>query len=113
MLELYQYEECPYCQIVRRKLTELGLDYICRNAPWGRPDKDHVLQALSGDTKVPFLVDPDEGVYLADPREILRYLDEEYGPRVRRRLATLEAARRGGTAAADTEEEAQILTRDT
>jgi glutaredoxin 3 len=85
MLELYQYEECPYCQVVRRKLSELGLDYLCRNAPWGRPDKDRVLRAISGNTKVPYLVDPDEGVYLADPMEIVGYLEERYGPQVRER----------------------------
>jgi glutathione S-transferase len=87
MLELYQYEECPYCRIVRQKLTELGLDYICRNAPWGRPDKDRVLIALSGDTKVPFLVDPDEGIFMSNPMEIVEYLEQRYGPQVRERLA--------------------------
>jgi glutathione S-transferase len=86
MLELYQYEECPACRIVRQKLSELGLDYLCRNAPWGRPDKDRVLLAISGDTRVPFLVDSDEGVYLANPMEIVEYLEERYGPRVRERL---------------------------
>ncbi len=79
MLELYQYEECPFCQVVREKLTELGLDYICRNAPPGRPDKDRPLIALSGDTKVPFLVDPDAGVYLFGPHKIIAYLEDKYG----------------------------------
>jgi glutathione S-transferase len=79
MLELYQYEECPFCRVVREKLTELGLDYICRNAPPGRPDKDRPLIALSGDTKVPFLVDPDNDTYLFGPHKILAYLDERYG----------------------------------
>jgi len=86
MLELYQYEECPACRIVRKKLSELGLDYLCRNAPWGRPDKDRVLLAISGDTRVPFLVDPDEGIYLANPMEIVEYLEERYGPRAGERL---------------------------
>jgi glutathione S-transferase len=79
MLELYQYESCPYCQVVRRKLSELAVDYICRNAPPGRPDKDKPLIALSGDRKVPFLVNPDEGVYLSDTGAILKYLDERFG----------------------------------
>jgi glutathione S-transferase len=93
MLELYQYEECPYCQVVRRKLSELGLDYLCRNAPWGRPDKDRPLLALSGQTKVPFLIDADEGVYLGDTGEIVRYLEERYGASLReRRRTSLEAA---------------------
>jgi glutathione S-transferase len=83
MLELYQYESCPFCRPVRQKLTELGLDYICRNAPPGRPDKDKPLIALSGSKKVPFLVDPDRGVYLGNLDAILNYLDETYGPDAR------------------------------
>lgn len=88
MLELYQYEDCPFCRIVRKKLTELGLDYICRNAPFGRPDKDKVLVAISGDTKVPYLVNPDEGVFLGDSQEIVDYLEERFGPQVRERSAS-------------------------
>ena len=79
MLELYQYESCPFCQPVRAKLSELGLDYLCRNAPPGRPDKDQPLIALSGDTKVPFLADPDRGVYLSGREAILAYLEQMYG----------------------------------
>jgi glutathione S-transferase len=79
MLELYQYEECPFCRVVREKLTELALDYICRNAPPGRPDKDRPLIAISGGTKVPFLVDADAGVYLFGPQKIIAYLEDKYG----------------------------------
>jgi glutathione S-transferase len=67
--------------VVREKLTELGLDYICRNAPPGRSDKDKPLVALSGDTKVPFLVDPDAGAYLFGPQRIIAYLEERYSLR--------------------------------
>lgn len=79
MLELYQYEQCPMCRSVRLKLTEYGLDFICRNSPPGRPDKDKPLIALSGDTKVPFLVDPNNGIFLSGEYRILQYLDETYG----------------------------------
>jgi glutathione S-transferase len=79
MLELYQYESCPFCRPVRQRLSELALDFICRNAPPGHPEKDKPLIALSGDRKVPFLVDADAGVYLFGPEAILAYLDEKYG----------------------------------
>jgi glutathione S-transferase len=92
MLELYQYEECPFCRVVREKLTELALDYICRNAPPGRPDKDRPLIALSGGTKVPFLVDADAHVYLFGPHEIIAYLEERYGDKVE----GVQAFRRSG-----------------
>lgn len=79
MLELYQYEQCPYCRTVRLKLTELGLDFICRNSPPGRPDKDKPLIALSGDTKVPFLADPDNSAYIKGHDAIVDYLEATYG----------------------------------
>lgn len=31
MLELYQAEECPYSETVRKKLTHPGLSYIAHN----------------------------------------------------------------------------------
>ena len=79
LLELYQFESCPFCQTVREKLSDLGLDYICRNAPPHRTDKDKVLIAISGDRKVPVLVDPDRGVYLFETNAIMAWLEEEYG----------------------------------
>ncbi|MFB6265986.1 MAG: glutaredoxin domain-containing protein, partial [Candidatus Nanohaloarchaea archaeon] len=30
-LELYQFEQCPYCRKVREKLTELGLSFTAHN----------------------------------------------------------------------------------
>ncbi|MHB0997882.1 MAG: glutathione S-transferase N-terminal domain-containing protein [Armatimonadota bacterium] len=84
MLELYQYEQCPFCRTVRSKLTELGLDYICRNSPPGRQDKDKPLIALSGDSVVPYLVDPDKGVYLKGDQKIIQYLEDNYGRSARR-----------------------------
>jgi glutathione S-transferase len=84
VLELYQFETCPYCVTVREKLSDLGLDYICRNAPPNRPDKDKVLLAISGDVKVPFLVHPDRGVYLSGTLAIVAWLEDTYGTGARK-----------------------------
>ena len=37
-ITLYQFEECPYCEKVRRKLKELNLDYTKINAAKARED---------------------------------------------------------------------------
>ncbi|MCG3117743.1 MAG: glutathione S-transferase N-terminal domain-containing protein [Candidatus Manganitrophus sp. SA1] len=78
MLELYQFEECPYCQIVRTRLTDLGIDYLIRNEPRDKQKRER-LQRISDQKGVPTLVDPERGVVIPDDDEkIIRYLEEQY-----------------------------------
>lgn len=78
MLELYQLEECPYCTKVRKKLSELGIDYILRNVPEDN-DKRTYLKRLSGQDSVPTLIDSDTQRILAgDDQPIIQYLEEQY-----------------------------------
>lgn len=77
MLELYQFEQCPYCSKVRAKMTELELDYIIRNVPSGSA-KRAFLEELGGKQQVPFLVDQDRGVRMYESDDIIRYLEEHY-----------------------------------
>ncbi|MDD3150877.1 MAG: glutathione S-transferase N-terminal domain-containing protein [Candidatus Gastranaerophilales bacterium] len=78
MLELYQFEQCPYCKRVREKLTELDLDYICRNVRHGTEKRD-ILMTLGGQDQVPFLMDLDKGIMMYESAEIVDYLDKNYG----------------------------------
>ena len=80
MLELYQFEQCPYCKKVREKLTELDLDYICRNVPKGSETRE-LLVDLGGQEQVPFLVDTNGGevVKMYESDDIVDYLEENYG----------------------------------
>ncbi len=80
MLELFQFEQCPYCQKVREKLTELDLDYICRNVPKGS-DTRELLKKLGGQEQVPFLVDTgsSEVTMMYESDDIVEYLEENYG----------------------------------
>ena len=78
MLELYQFEQCPYCKKVREKLTELNLDYIYRNVQTGTR-KRGILITLGGKDQVPFLVDQDKEVYMYESEKIIEYLDKTYG----------------------------------
>ncbi|PIW37205.1 MAG: hypothetical protein COW24_01525 [Candidatus Kerfeldbacteria bacterium CG15_BIG_FIL_POST_REV_8_21_14_020_45_12] len=77
MLELYQYEGCPFCAKVRAVLSELELDYIIRNVPKGST-KRHFLQTLGGKQQVPFLVDQDNNTTLYESDDIISYLRLEY-----------------------------------
>ncbi len=80
MLELYQFEECPHSQKVRQRLSDWAIDYILRNVPKDL-EKRTQLMKVSGQAKVPTLVDSDrERVLAGDENEILSYLIEVYKP---------------------------------
>lgn len=78
-LELYELEGCPYCAKVTQKLDELGLDYESHMVPASHADREQV-EAVSGQTGVPVLVDHDHGVEgMAESDDIVAYLEETYG----------------------------------
>ena len=82
MLELYQFESCPYCVTVRRRMTELGLSFVAHN-PRRNPDRMREMLSLGGKDQVPFLVDRDEDgevqAALYESEAIKAYLTEHYG----------------------------------
>lgn len=73
---LYQAEWCPYCARVRKKLTDLLLDYRNVNVPRDHGRRDEVRE-VSGQTSIPVLVDGE--VVLDDDDDIIPYLEEKYG----------------------------------
>ncbi len=73
---LYQAEWCAYCARVRKKLTDLLLDYKNVNVPPSHAERGEV-KAVSGQTSIPVLVDGD--VVLDDDDDIIPYLDKKYG----------------------------------
>ncbi len=75
MMKLYQFESCPYCQMVRSLMSELELTYININVPRDRSQRHEVMR-VSGQPTVPVLVDGD--VVLDDEEKILPYLREKY-----------------------------------
>ena len=78
MLELYQFEECPYCARVRAKMTDLGISYIIHNVPRDRSMRDD-LEKVSGQRFVPVLVDKEHDVMIADDDEkIIQHLERTY-----------------------------------
>lgn len=77
MHELYQTEWCPYSHRVRQKLTELGLDFIGRQVPPSRSQREAMREAVGGDT-IPVLVLDDGTVLDRDADEIVAELERRY-----------------------------------
>lgn len=84
MLELFQAEDCPYCQKVRTTLTELGVSYVIHNPRTATKDDTRneqtqdELVALGGKDQLPFLVDHARGITLYESGDIIEYLEQHY-----------------------------------
>lgn len=83
MLELYQAEDCPYCEKVREKLMELGISYVNHNPRTASGDIRNQqtleeMKQIGGEDQVPFLVDHRRGERLYESDAIDEYLDEYY-----------------------------------
>ncbi|MFB6202974.1 MAG: glutathione S-transferase N-terminal domain-containing protein [Candidatus Nanohaloarchaea archaeon] len=77
LIELYQFESCPYCSKVRKKLTQMQIDFIARQVePNGRREE---VKELTGETQVPALKDPNTGKVMNESDDIIEYLEEQYG----------------------------------
>jgi len=100
LLELYDFEACPYCRLVREAMSEMDLDALVRPCPKNgkrfRPD----VRRLGGKLQFPFLVDPNTGQTLYESADIIEYLARTYeapatgtrGPRRSLRVLTAQAA---------------------
>jgi glutathione S-transferase len=80
-LELYEFEACPYCRLVREALTELDLDAMIYPTPHGGKRFRPKVAKLGGKQQFPFLVDPNSGESLFESADIIDYLYRLYGRR--------------------------------
>jgi len=80
-LELYEFEGCPYCRLVREGLTELDLDVIVYPCPKRGTRFRPKVTKMGGKAQFPFLVDPNTGERMYESLDILAYLYEIYGQR--------------------------------
>ncbi len=88
LLELYDFEGCPYCRKVREALSILDLGALIRPCPRGGSRFREELIRRGGKAQLPYLVDPNSGVEMYESAEITRYLFRRYGDgRVPRALA--------------------------
>ena len=79
LLELYEFEACPYCRLVREALTELDLDARIFPCPRGGRRFRPRVATLGGKTQFPYLVDPNTDRALYESDAIIGYLYSEYG----------------------------------
>ena len=80
-LQLYEFEACPFCRLVREALTELDLDALVYPSPHGgRRFRPKVAQ-LGGKQQFPFLVDPNTSESMYESGDIIAYLYRTYGGR--------------------------------
>ncbi len=73
MIKLYQYEMCPYCEKVRRKLDEMGIEY--EKVEVNPAHKPKEVTSTGGTVPV---ID-DNGMVMNESSDIIEYLVEKYG----------------------------------
>lgn len=79
LLELYEFEACPYCRKAREAMSALRLDYLARPCPKnGRHYRPRVEQ-LGGKRMYPYLIDANTGTGMYESDDIVAYLYRCYG----------------------------------
>ena len=74
---LYQFEECPWCEKVRQKLKELGLQYKKINMIHDRenPERKELFEK-SGVPTVPVI--NIDGKFIGDSAKIIEFLEKNF-----------------------------------
>jgi glutathione S-transferase len=80
-LQLYEFEACPYCRLVREALTELDLDALIYPTPHGGRRFRPKVAKLGGKQQFPYLVDPNAGQSMYESDAIIVHLYRRYGGR--------------------------------
>jgi len=79
LLELYEFEACPFCRKVREMLSVLDLDAMVYPCPRDGTRFRPKAKELGGRAMFPYLVDPNTGTALYESDDINRYLAKTYG----------------------------------
>jgi glutathione S-transferase len=78
-LELYEFENCPFCRKVREALTMLDLEAMIYPCPRDGKRFRPVVEKTGGKLQFPYLVDPNEGVAMYESDDIVDHLYKTYG----------------------------------
>jgi glutaredoxin 3 len=77
-VQFYALDGCPFCAKVRTTLDDLGVEYETHSVPSSHAERTEV-EEISGQTEVPMIVDPDNGVEgMHESDDIVEYLNETY-----------------------------------
>lgn len=79
MLQLYEYEACPFCRMVREALTELDLDAVILPCPRGGTRFRPQAERLGGRQQFPLLIDDNGNHVIYESADIIRHLRSTYG----------------------------------
>jgi glutathione S-transferase len=79
LLELYEFEACPYCRKVREALSTLDLDAKIFPCPSRGTRFRPEAERIGGKNQYPLLIDPNTGRQLYESRTIVTYLYATYG----------------------------------
>jgi len=79
MLEVYEFEACPFCRKVREVLTHLDLEAVIYPCPKNGPTYRKKVGEEGGKAQFPFLVDPNKEQKMYESDDIIRYLFANYG----------------------------------
>lgn len=79
LLELYEFETCPFCRKVREALCGFDLDAIVYPCPRAGQRYRPLAIEKSGKSQFPYLVDPNTGKAMLESEDIIRYLSTTYG----------------------------------
>lgn len=76
-LTLYELDGCPWCIKVKEKLDDLDLEY---ESVWVEAlhSKRNEVKRVSGQRRVPVLVDDERGVTMPESANINAYLEATY-----------------------------------
>jgi len=73
LLELYEFEACPFCRKAREAFTALDLEVLVYPCPKGGE------RFRPGKKMFPYLVDPNTNTSMYESMDIARYLAKTYG----------------------------------
>ncbi|KAM0903888.1 hypothetical protein ACQ4PT_018381 [Festuca glaucescens] len=91
ILQLYEFEACPFCRRVREALTELDLSAEVYPCPKGSMRHRDVVRKIGGKEQFPLLVDASTGVTMYESGDIVKYLFRQYGEGKRPSFGLLES----------------------
>ena len=101
LLHLYGFDASPFCRLVREKLCELEVGYICHNVareqiedigvfgvrlslgkyqPIKGGKRERIMnEVMNGKLQFPYLIDPNTNTKMFESQNIIDYLDKTYG----------------------------------